>query len=130
MFRLLFILLFFSSLEGTSQTEISWKDLEDVTFTDEYSEEEDAYFYFPKFGSSVKKLNGKEVHISGFMLTIKPRKGIYILSRDPMASCFFCGNGGPESVIELKLKPGHPKFQMDQIVTIRGKLILKNEDFY
>lgn len=130
MLRLIIILLLFTAKSGISQKAITWKTLEDVRFTDEYSEEEEAYYYYPHFGSSVKALHGKEVILKGYMLTIEPKKGIYILSRNPWAACFFCGNGGPESIVELKLKPGHPRFKMDQVVTIKGKLTLNKDDLY
>ena len=130
MLRLVIILLLFITTPGMSQTKITWKTLEDVRFTDKYSEEEEAYYYYPHFGSSVKVLQGKEVFLKGYMLTIEPKEGIYVLSRNPFAACFFCGNGGPESLVELKLKPGHPKFRMDQVVTIKGRLKLNREDIY
>ncbi|MEL7002497.1 MAG: DUF3299 domain-containing protein [Bacteroidota bacterium] len=128
--RFITLLLLVIAFEGVSQTEITWKTLDNVTFTDKYSEEVDAYYYYPEFGESVKELDGQEVYIKGFMLAIEPRKGIYILSRFPFASCFFCGSGGPESIVELKLKPGHPKFKMDQVVTMKGKLKLNRDDIY
>ncbi|WP_462248430.1 DUF3299 domain-containing protein [Ekhidna sp.] len=130
MTRILFVILLNINLGDTPPTKITWETLEDVSFTDKYSEEEKAYYYYPDFGSSVKSLEGKEVFIKGFMLPIEPEEGIFILSRNPFASCFFCGNGGPESIIELKLKAGYPKFKMDQVVTIRGKLKLNSEDIY
>jgi hypothetical protein len=75
-------------------------------------------------------LEGKEVYLKGYMLAIDPEEDIFILSRNPFASCFFCGNGGPESIVELKLKPKQPNFQMDQIVTIKGRLKLNRDDIY
>jgi len=124
------MLLFVICTQGLSQTKITWNTLKDVRFTTKYSKEVDADYYYPHFGSSVKALVGKEVYLKGFMLAIAPKKGIYILSRNPYASCFFCGSGDPESIVELKLKPGYPKFKMDQEVTIQGKLKLNSEDLY
>lgn len=113
-----------------SQTEIGWATLADVKFTDKFSREVDAYYYYPHFGASVKSLEGKEISIKGFMLVIDPENSIYVLSKNPFAECFFCGNAGPESIIELKLKDGHPKFKMDQIVTVKGRLKLNADDIY
>lgn len=111
-----------------AQTRITWQTLADVEFTDKYSEVVDAFYYYPDFGPQVKALAGKKVYIRGHMLTVAEEKGIYILSRNPFAACFFCGNAGPESIIELKMQPGHPKFKMDQIVTIQGVLRLNQDD--
>ncbi len=124
------IVLLFVAIPGLSQSEITWNTLTDVIFTDKYSEEVDAYFYYPEFGPSVQAIEGKDVFLKGYMLTLGAKADVYILSRNPYAACFFCGAGGPESIVELKLKPGHPKFRMDQVVTIRGKLKLNQDDLY
>lgn len=102
----------------------------DVQFTDKYSQEVDAYYYYPHFGPKVKSLEGKHVCLKGYILAIDDKKGIYILSRNPYSACFFCGNGGPESIVELKLNPNHPRFTMDQVVTIKGRLRLNQDDVY
>jgi hypothetical protein len=115
---------------GYAQTEINWRILSDVRFTDKYSEEVQAYFYYPTFGKSVKALEGKEVYMKGYMLVIDRKAGLYVLSQNPFASCFFCGSGGPESIVELKLKAGHPKFSMDEVVTVKGRLKLNQDDIY
>jgi len=128
--RLCTIMLIFVATAGISQTKITWETLSDVRFSEKFSEEEQAYYYYPHFGSSVKSLEGKEVYIKGYILIIDPNDDFYILSRYPYAACFFCGNSGPESIMELKLKPGYPKFKMDQIVTIVGRLKLNQDDIY
>ncbi|ELR69409.1 hypothetical protein C900_05099 [Fulvivirga imtechensis AK7] len=125
-----FIICMLTASMASAQTEITWKTLGDVKFTDKYSEEVEAYYYYPHFGPTVKDLDGQEVYIKGYMLPINPKENIYILSKYPYASCFFCGNGGPESIVELKLRPDHPKFRMDQIVTIKGRLKLNRDDIY
>ncbi len=130
MTRLTILLLIMISTPAWSQTKITWGTLADVNFTEKFSEEEEAYYYFPSFGPSVKALEGKEVYLKGFMLTIDPEKGVYILSRNPFAACFFCGGSGPESIVELELKPDHPEYEMDQVVTIKGKLVLNKDDIY
>ncbi|GAA0196194.1 hypothetical protein GCM10009122_60690 [Fulvivirga kasyanovii] len=130
MLRLLIIGLIATTSMASAQTAITWEILGDVEFTDKYSEEVEAYYYYPHFGPNVKDLDGQMVYIKGYMLPINPKKGVYILSKNPYASCFFCGNGGPESIIELKLQPGHPKFRMDEVVTIKGRLKLNRDDIY
>lgn len=125
------LLLFFmvNSIAAFAQTKINWNELADIEFVERYVVSEDFYGYLPEFSNKLKKLEGKEVTVKGYMLPIEPENDLFLLSRNPFASCFFCGGGGPESVIELNLKSGHPKFKMDQVVTIKGKLRLNNEDF-
>tara|TARA_B100000287_G_C19967066_1_gene516897 strand:- start:49 stop:477 length:429 start_codon:yes stop_codon:yes gene_type:complete len=113
-----------------SQLELSWNDLEDVEFSDLYVDEMDDYVLWPHFGSNVRQLDGKEVKITGYVLAIDIDKKYYVLSKGPFASCFFCGVGGPESVLELSLKSDKDVFVMDQFLTMKGVLRLNAEDIY
>lgn len=128
MLRLTFILLLLVSSPAWSQTKITWETLKDVRFIDKFSQEEQAYYYYPYFGRKVKELEGKQVFLRGYILVLDAMEGFYILSLNPYAACFFCGNAGPESIVELKLKPGQPRFRMDQVVTIKGTLRLNQDN--
>ena len=126
--KLIYILVLFISNNLISQTEIDWLKLRDVYYKSEYREDVDGYFQTPYFGETVELLDNKEVIITGYMLTLAPDEGIYVLSQNPYADCFFCGYGGPESAIELRLKPGHDSFCMDELVTVVGILRLNRLD--
>ena len=126
--KLIYILVLFISNNLFSQTEIDWLKLRDVYYKSEYREDVDGYFQTPYFGETVELLDNREVVITGYMLTLAPDEGIYVLSQNPYADCFFCGYGGPESAIELRLKPGHDSFFMDELVTVVGILRLNRLD--
>ena len=126
---LLFCLLFSVNLSH-AQTEITWKDLEDVEFEDIFYDEVDEFIAYPHFGQSVMNLSGVEVSLTGYILALDPDKGYYILSKGPFASCFFCGGGGPETIVELELKNKNQYFMMDEIATIKGVLKLNADDIY
>lgn len=128
MHKFIYILVFFIYNSMFSQIEIDWLKLRDVYYKSEYREEVYGYFQIPYFGEELEALDNKEVKITGYMLTLAPDEGIFILSQNPYADCFFCGFGGPESAIELRLKPGHDDFLMDELVTVTGILRLKRED--
>ncbi len=113
-----------------AQTAITWETLSDVVFTDKFSKEVDGYYLFPTFGKSLVALQGKEVYITGYMIPLDPASGIHILSANTYSNCFFCGAAGPESIIELHLKPGHRVFKMDERVVIKGKLKLNSLNVY
>lgn len=127
---ILFILLISSTAVSYSQTTITWKRLSDVTFTDKFSREVNAYYYFPKFGPAVLALNNKEVIIKGYVLEIDRNEDVYILSANPFAECFFCGGAGPESIVELKFSEKHRRFKIDEVVTFKGILKLNAVDIY
>ena len=130
MHKTIIIILSFLSLDVFSQVEITWQTLSNVEFEDQYIESEDVYYYYPFFGSEVRDLAGKEVIITGYVLAIDPLKGYYVLSKGPFSSCFFCGVGGPESIMELNLADIDTKFKMDEIVTFKGILNLNYDDIY
>ena len=52
----------------------------------------------------------------------------YALSEGPFASGFFCGKGGAESVMELRIKKVESWFAMDRLVLFSGTLELNADD--
>jgi hypothetical protein len=110
-----------------SQQNVTWQDLAKIKFTDKYLSEYDAYFMYPTFSASVKALEGKQITIKGYFLDVVAKENIYMLSKGPMASCYFCGQGGPESAIELEFI-NKENFKTDDIVSITGILELNKDD--
>lgn len=110
-----------------SQQEVTWKQLSDIKFTDKYFPKYDDTFLQPNFSKSVKSLEGKRITVKGYFLNIGAEEKVYILSKGPMASCYFCGQGGPETAIELEFDK-KPNFKIDAIVSITGILELNDVD--
>ena len=55
------------------------------------------------FTKMIEDLDGKEIELAGFIVPLegkKKQRHLYF-SAYPYASCFFCGNAGPETVIEV-----------------------------
>lgn len=126
-----FILILSTGLTTASysQVKVTWEDLEDVVFKEKFVEEVDSYYLFPEFGSSLKKLDGKQIAIHGFMLVLDTSGDFYVLSKGPFASCFFCGMAGPETIIEVQFKDkDHRRYKMDDKVTIKGTFRLNADD--
>jgi len=104
-----------------------WKALSGVTY--EITEDEYGELYVPKFSEEAKKLEGKIVTVPGYII---PFEGLFkpdhvIVSSLPLASCFFCGSGGPETVMEVYLE--EPIDYTESVVAFRGKLKLNDEDY-
>lgn len=130
-----FVVLFVSGMLFSESTqaqvvELTWNMLSDVSFKDVYLEEYDMYYYYPSFGPKVLDMEGREVKISGYVIPVDYDDDYYVLSAFPFASCFFCGGAGPESVIDLRLKPGHRKFKTDERLTFRGVFATNSTDIY
>ena len=128
----IFLLLIsgFLSLDFYSQNIITWELLKNVEFDEIWSEEFQAYYMVPKFSSSVKAMDNKEVQIRGFIIPVDIVQDYYVLSANPYSSCFFCGQAGPESVMEVQMVKKYEGLRMDQIITFKGKLKLNVDDIY
>ena len=110
-----------------SQKEITWNDLANVTYTEKYFKHYDGYFMYPEFSNDLHALEGEQVTLKGYFLSMDEEQHLYILSKGPMASCYFCGQGGPETAVELQFK-NKEKFKTDDIVAITGTLKLNKDD--
>ncbi|WP_282774060.1 hypothetical protein [Phaeodactylibacter xiamenensis] len=112
---------------------LTWEMLSDVVFTDEYSDEVQAYVPYPTFGAQLQAIEGREVLIEGYIIPLEETgdETILVLSALPYSSCFFCGGAGPESVMDIKLRPDEKrKFTTDDRMTFLGKLRLNDDDLY
>jgi len=83
--------------------------------------------YQPQFSSGVAALDAKEVKVQGFMMPLEmgDKQSHFILSSTPQ-SCAFCMPGGPESLVEVKMKKP-VAYGMEPVVLI-GKLAVLKDD--
>ncbi|WP_108868799.1 hypothetical protein [Aquimarina aquimarini] len=116
-----------SSQSMICQEKITWDHLAKVTFTEKYFPAWDTYFLYPHYKESVKQLEGKKITISGYFLDVDPEGKLFLISKNPMASCFFCGGAGPETAMEVQFKKMQ-KFKTDDVVTFTGILKLNPDD--
>lgn len=121
------LILLIGVVLGYAQELITWTTLADVKFEEVFLE--DLGFSTDKatFGETIKSFEGKEITISGFMIPLDAMGTSYALSRNPNSSCFFCGGAGPETVIQLKMKPSALKrYKMDAVLSFTGVLQLND----
>ena len=113
----------------TAQSPIDWFALNDVTFEKVEDKQFGLAYDKATFGEWVKSLDGEEVIISGYMIPMDALGTSYALSRNPNASCFFCGGAGPETVIRLWMQPDAVKrYQTDEYLNWKGKLRLSESN--
>jgi len=117
------------SIPLSAQKLITWETLGDVKFQKSFSAELGIDLLTATFGPSVKALDQQEVIIKGFMIPLDPLGTQYVLSRFPMANCFFCGGAGPETVVELRLHPNSiRRYKMDEVHMFKGTLLLNADN--
>ncbi|UZD24378.1 hypothetical protein PBT90_13385 [Algoriphagus halophytocola] len=109
-----------------AQDQNVWKNLSEVTYT--ISEDEYGELYVPVFSENITKMEGKVVEADGYII---PFDGMFkpdhiILSSLPLAECFFCGSGGPETVMEVDM--ASPIKYTSKRVRVRGTLTLNKKD--
>lgn len=125
-------LLFFILSCGTTsfaQPFLTWNTLADVRYDSKYFEEYGASYLSPTFGEGPKSHSGKQVLVTGYVIPLDVENDAYILSKNPYASCYFCGNAGPETIVELWIKPKKMRrYYMDERLTFKGKFYLNQDD--
>ncbi len=119
----------FSSFKIADEpTKITWDTLRDVTFKKKWSAEESMFILYPTFGAKVTALKNKEVELTGYMIPVDVDTNMYVLSANPFSACFFCGQAGPESVVQIKFKKTTKRFNTDDRVTVKGTFVTNADD--
>ena len=100
---------------------VSWKTLAQV----ELVKQKDRYV--PQFSKNVAALDKKEVKVQGFMMPLEmgEKQSHFVLAAMP-TTCAFCLPGGPESMVEVKMKTP-VKYTFDALV-VSGKLTILKDD--
>jgi hypothetical protein len=100
---------------------VSWKTFAQV----ELVKQKDRYV--PQFSSSISALDQKEVKVQGFMMPLEmgEKQSHFVLAAMP-TTCAFCMPGGPESMVEVKMKTP-VKYTFDALV-VTGKLAVLKDD--
>lgn len=109
----------------------TWSTLANVSYKN--TEDEFGVISLPIFSEEIKEMEGEEITVPGYIV---PAGGLdavfqpnhFILSSLPLAACFFCGSGGPETVVEVYLE--EPIEYTDTPVKVKGTLTLNAHDMY
>ena len=99
-----------------------WPNLYNI----EFQKEKD--FDKPIFSKETKLLANKIISLPGYMVPFENgMKGShFMLTSLPLNACFFCGVGGPETIVEVYL--AKPIGYTDKPIEVKGKLILNDKN--
>lgn len=116
--------------QASKAIQVTWKDLAQVTFNEEYNKEYDFKVLIPKFSKTIKDLDGKWIKIEGYAIPVDEVgfEDMLVLSAVPYSQCFFCGMSGPESVMDIKPKKKLFGVKTDKKLRLVGKLKLNERD--
>ena len=114
-----------SAFVTTPIDSINWKFLGMIKFIKKADKEYGEIMY-PQVSPLLKQKAGKKIAISGFIIPID--NTTYALSKNVFASCFFCGQAGPETIMGIKFKGATPKLKTDQYVTLVGTFRINEND--
>lgn len=122
------LLSFLFSSASLHAQDNTWKTLSKVTFTKKYDDLLGFKVDVPVFASDVKKLDGKEITLRGYIIPVEGYRSHteFIFSAFPYNMCFFCGGAGPETVMEVK--SAQPVKYTTEPITLKGILHLNDTD--
>ena len=105
---------------------LTWKVLGEIKYVKKPSKDYPDGVMFPIINSNLKLKGKKKIVMSGFIIPIDNVS--YALSKNVFASCFFCGQAGPETIMGIKFKGATPKLKTDQYVTMEGTFRYNDND--
>lgn len=123
----------FAPLTGVAQKStykgfpsLVWPKLYNITF--EKAVDAFGSYEKPVFTSALKSLNGKLITLPGYMVPFESgmKGNHFMFSSMPLNACFFCGVGGPETVVEI-FTSGTVNYS-EKPIEIKGILKLNSTD--
>ncbi len=104
---------------------VGWETLGLVKFRSVWYDPYKAMVKMPVFPDTLKKLDGREVEISGFFIPMELNGRRFALSRNPNSSCFFCGRATIETIVMVSFRSAVPDFKSDDVLTLAGTFRIK-----
>lgn len=110
---------------------MDWSYLLSTRFESKYDENLTMEVEVPVFSDTLKVINGEKVRISGYYIPVDETgdENIVILSAYPYAQCFFCGQAGVESIVDILPAHALPRLKTDDKVTFEGNFKLNKDDY-
>lgn len=108
----------------------TWHELQAVKFVPKYNDEVKGNLDFPVFPPNIRKMEGKQVKVSGYIIPWDETGASVAISANPDKTCFFCTNSNPLSVMDVELKDKKQKYKVDEFRTFTGTLVLNDSDIH
>lgn len=103
------------------QHKATWNLFQNAIYEDAYIEAYDSYASLLVCNDEMNALKNQALTITGYYIPVE--EDVFIISRFPNATCFFCGAAGMESVMEVRMNTSLPFTPItDDLMTFKGKL--------
>ena len=78
----------------------------------------------------IEKLDGTEVTVKGYVIPLSGKKAQshFMFSAYPFANCYFCGNAGPETIMEAFAKDEKKIKFSENSITLKGTFKFTSRD--
>jgi hypothetical protein len=123
---LMLLFLFVGQQEGLAQKKNVWSTLGMMKYERQFSENDGINANRgggSKFRPLIEALDGEEIEVTGYIIPLSGKKAQshLMFSMYPFATCFFCGNAGPETVMEVFMKDDKKVEFTEDAITLKGK---------
>lgn len=78
----------------------------------------------------IEQLDGTEVTVKGYIIPLSGKKAQshFMFSAYPFANCYFCGNAGPETIMEAFVKGDEKVKFSENAITLKGTFKFSSRD--
>jgi len=78
----------------------------------------------------IEALDGTEVTVKGYVIPLSGKKAQshFMFSAYPFANCYFCGNAGPETIMEAFVKDDKKVKFSENAITLKGTFKFTSRD--
>lgn len=129
MLKIITFALLITTLSPAQTAFEGWDVFARVKFSEKFFKELNEYYLVPFLDSRIRAYEGKQFTLKGHYLPMDVEgSNVIILSKHPYSMCFFCGGAGPESVAEVYFSSKRPRLKADQVITVKGRLVLNDTD--
>lgn len=103
--------------QSHGQDILSWMELTSTKVSTDFDNPQD---FKPDFYQGLFEREHQNVMLTGYIIPIDVEQNTYALSMNPFSNCFFCGQAGVETVVELHFLGKNQSFKVDDYVVLTG----------
>jgi hypothetical protein len=100
-----------------AQDILSWMELTSTKVSTDFDNPQN---FKPDFYQGLYEREHNQVMLTGYIIPIDVAQNTYALSMNPFSNCFFCGQAGVETVVELHFAEKRQSFKVDDYVVLTG----------